>query len=178
MEKVLKIYILLIAAGYSFSVAFAADLYFDEGFKQYEQEYWLGFDECLKIKSTPDKKSCEEALDRKMSNDPRNRRSESFFEQKYGSLDLRELDEKLIGLKILQKQAPRFVLESLRPPGVLSNKILRSEVGRVQALLNEKLLDIRCGQEQEILGGDNGLSPACRQFFAEREIEKQVMGQE
>ena len=178
MEKIMKIVIALIAVGFFFSLALAGDPYLDEGFKQYEEEYWAGFDKCLQVKSTLQRTACEKKLDQKMASDPRNRRSNAYFEMHYASLDFQLLEERLFELKVRQKNAPSFVMARSRPHGVVSKKMLTSEISRIQGLQNERRQGMACDQEKKSIEGLqyslDSLSSACKQYFVEKKVAEKL----
>ena len=183
MENIMKIVIVLVAALFLGSPVLAADPFFDEDFKQYEDEYKAGLDACWKLKSNRERNACDKSFDKKMAGDARKRGSETYFDLHYKSLNYDDLEEKFLELKALHKKAQGFdpLKMERRPHGVVGKGVIMAELGFINQLQAERELAAHCEEQKRLTESlqfsMSSLPSVCKQYFAEKKIEERLKRQ-
>lgn len=182
MEKLLKALVLLIGVASCFVAGpvLADDLFSDADFKAYEEAYFSESRACLKLKKSAERNACKVAHKKKFAGDPRQRGSKAYFEKHYKPLDYNALQERYMELTVLKKKAPTFPVWGDRPYGVLSQRIIASELHHIELLQGERELVMYCEDNKERLKKLNmsmsRLPQACKQYYAEKAVEKKLAG--
>ena len=181
MENIIKAIIALALICFFVSPVCAADPFFDEEFKAYEEESFANLKACWKLDSSIKRNDCNKSYKSKMANDARARGSRAYFEKHYKGLGYDILEEKFLELKVLQRNAPNFAISSDRPNGVVSGKVLSAELNHINMLQGQREKVLYCEKQKKSIENLNhsmsDLPPVCKQYFAEKRVEEKLNAQ-
>jgi hypothetical protein len=178
MENFLRVFLVVLVVGLLAGNSFAADLFFDEDFKHFQDEHQIKNQKCTKLKTIGKRMDCEDAAMEAWKVDVRRRGGEAYFNKHYVVLDFDALESRLDELKILSKKAPKFRITEGQKPGVLYDAIFRAEIQMVEQLQAERYRVTYCeGQKkhlEEINFTMERLPEVCKQYFKEKEVEERL----
>jgi hypothetical protein len=178
MENFLKIFLIILLVVGLAGNGVAGDLFFDEKFKQFEDEHQAKMRSCWKIKSHKAEVECEKKQQSKWKVDPRRRGGKTYFDKHYAVLDFKTLEKRLEELKVLYKKAPKFSWTEKQKPGVLHSEVFGAEIQMIERLQAERYRVTYCeGQKkhlEEINFTMERLPEVCKQYFKEKEVEERL----